>query len=56
MRVDGTPGHEHLYVRWEDDHESLLLPGAGVEILQHFDPYNDVHAIGHAQGWGPLWD
>lgn len=56
LRVEGPAGRERLYVRWEDDHESLLQRGERVEILYHTDPSSDAHPIWRTEGWGPLWD
>jgi hypothetical protein len=32
MRVDGDLDHRRLWVRGEDGHESLLIPGPGVHL------------------------
>jgi hypothetical protein len=32
LETGGDPGHEHLRVRWEDGHESILYPGDDVRI------------------------
>jgi hypothetical protein len=31
-RVEGDPSHRRLWVRWDDGHESMLMPGAGVRV------------------------
>jgi hypothetical protein len=32
LHVDGAPEHRRLWVRWDDGHESLVMPGAGATI------------------------
>jgi hypothetical protein len=32
VRVEEGPDVQHLWVRWEDGHESLLVPGSGVRV------------------------
>lgn len=57
LEVGGTPGHERLRVRWEDDHESLYFPSRGVRILHPGGGETFVgRTEGHAQTWEPLED
>jgi len=32
VKVEGDPAHQRLWVRWEDGHESMLMPGAGARV------------------------
>jgi hypothetical protein len=32
VRVDGDSGHRRMWVRWDDGHESLFVPGSGVRV------------------------
>ena len=32
VKVEGEPAHQRLWVRWDDGHESLVMPGAGASI------------------------
>jgi hypothetical protein len=32
LEASGEPGHERLYVRWEDGRESVIYPGGDVRI------------------------
>ena len=34
LEVLGDPGHERFRVRWEDGHESILTPSAGVARIE----------------------
>jgi hypothetical protein len=31
-RVEGDPSHQRLWVRWDDGHETLFMPGAGMRV------------------------
>lgn len=31
-RVEGNPSHPRLWVRWDDGHKTLLMPGPGVTV------------------------
>ena len=33
VEVLGEPGHEHLRVRWDDGHESVLFGTEGVHVV-----------------------
>jgi hypothetical protein len=33
VEILGEPGHEHYKVRWDDQHESIVYPADGVEVL-----------------------
>lgn len=37
VRVEGKPTHQRLWVRWDDGHESLVMPGPGATV-QHKAP------------------
>jgi hypothetical protein len=37
VRVEGEDGHQRLWVRWDDGHETLFVPSAGV-IVEPKDP------------------
>lgn len=32
LRVEGAPSHQRLWVKWDDGHESMLMPGAGARV------------------------
>jgi hypothetical protein len=32
VRVEGDEGHQRLWVRWDDGHETLFVPSAGVRV------------------------
>jgi len=32
LRVEGTSVHQKLWVRWDDGHESLFMPSAGMSV------------------------
>jgi hypothetical protein len=32
VRVEGTPSRPRYWVRWDDGHESLVTPAAGVRV------------------------
>lgn len=32
LRVEGEPSHQRLWVKWDDGHESMLMPGAGARV------------------------
>jgi hypothetical protein len=32
VRVEGTAAHQRLWVRWEDGHETMLMPGPGARL------------------------
>ncbi len=32
LRVEGGPPSRRLWVRWEDGHESLFIPGPGARV------------------------
>ncbi len=32
VRTEGDRDHQRLWVRWDDGHESLFVPGPGVKI------------------------
>jgi hypothetical protein len=32
VRVEGPEDHSRLWVRWDDGHETLLMPGPGVRV------------------------
>ena len=32
VRVDGGDAHQRLWVRWDDGHESLVMPGPGASL------------------------
>jgi hypothetical protein len=32
LRVEGDSSHQRLWVRWDDGHESMLMPGAGARF------------------------
>ena len=32
LRVEGNPVHQRLWVRWDDGHESLFMPSAGMSV------------------------
>jgi hypothetical protein len=34
VEVLGNPQHPHFRVRWEDDHASLLYPGADIVVTR----------------------
>ena len=34
LELLGGPGREHFQVRWDENHESMVFPGAGVRIVQ----------------------
>ena len=34
VRVEGRKDHQKLWVRWEDGHESLVMPGPGARLEQ----------------------
>lgn len=31
-RVEGNPAHQRLWVKWDDGHETILMPGPGVTV------------------------
>ena len=33
LEVLGAPGHEHYRVRWDEQHESIVYPADGVEVV-----------------------
>ena len=33
VAIEGAPGHEHLRVRWDEEHETLHFPGEGTRLL-----------------------
>jgi hypothetical protein len=33
LEVLGAPGHEHYRVRWDDNHESIVYPADGVNVV-----------------------
>jgi Domain of unknown function (DUF1918) len=33
MEILGRPGHEHFRVRWDEQHESLVYPADGVNVV-----------------------
>jgi len=34
VEVLGEPGHEHYRVRWDEQHESIVYPADGVEVIR----------------------
>jgi hypothetical protein len=54
IRVDGESGHERLLVRWEDDRESLFIPGGDVRVVHHDGSESRLERGSHAQIWEPL--
>lgn len=32
--VVGQPGHERYRVRWEDEHESIVFPADGINVVR----------------------
>jgi hypothetical protein len=32
LRVEGTPDHQRLWVRWDDGRESMFVPSSGVRL------------------------
>jgi hypothetical protein len=34
VEVLGAPGHEHYRVRWDEQHESIVYPADGVDVVQ----------------------
>jgi len=35
VEVLGNAGHEHYLVRWESDHESIVYPAEGVNVIHN---------------------
>jgi len=35
VEVLGAPGHEHYRVRWDEQHESIVYPADGVDVVRH---------------------
>lgn len=31
----GGPGHQHLRVRWDEEHKSLFFPSEGTTVVRH---------------------
>jgi len=34
VEVLGAPGHEHYRVRWDEQHESIVYPADGVDVVR----------------------
>ena len=34
VEILGEPGHEHYKVHWDEQHESIVYPADGVEIIR----------------------
>ncbi len=34
VEILGEPGHEHYKVRWDEQHESIVYPADGVQIIR----------------------
>ena len=35
VEVLGRSGHEHFRVRWDEQHESIVFPADGVNVVRH---------------------
>jgi hypothetical protein len=35
VEILGEPGHEHYKVHWDEQHESIVYPADGVEVIHH---------------------
>lgn len=33
LEILGEPGHEHYRVRWDEQHESIVYPADGVQVV-----------------------
>lgn len=33
LEILGEPGHEHYRVRWDEQHESIVYPADGVQVI-----------------------
>ena len=38
LEILGKPGHEHFRVRWDEQHESIVFPADGVNLVRHTPP------------------